>query len=159
MRRLLLPVVLLVPFAVGADFPRGKEVAHRPDGHWTIGEARGGRPDVEMKAANGRVTWKVSLPASVVRVVHLEADFSVTKDSICYGIVTKTDYRQVDAKTKEKLPEVDDTFSFRFRADDDELNVRDLKGKGFDQLKMIAGRYKKRLESPRDKDKRKDKDK
>ena len=55
------------------------------------------------------------------------------------------------------MPEVDDTFSFRFRVDDDELSVRNVKGKGFEQLKNAAGRYKKKPEpeakSPKDKGK------
>ena len=49
-------------------------------------------------------------------------------------------------KEKAQLPDEDDTFCFRFRVDDDKLNIKNLKGKGFELLKNAAGRYKKQLE-------------
>jgi hypothetical protein len=141
-------LVLLVPLLLAASLPQKgafrKETLNRPDGHWLL---RG----TELQARDGRLTWKISAFASSVT---LTADYGVTKDSMCYGIVTKVEYAGTLAgKQKEKLPEVDDTFSFRFRVDDDEMNVRDLKGKGFDQVKNAAGRYKTHREKDKDKDK------
>jgi hypothetical protein len=151
MRRFLVVLVLLVPLLLAARLPysdKFREVSpNRPDGHWLL---RGN----ELQARDGRMTWKIPV---VFTAVTLTADYSVTKDSMCYGIVTKTEYDSVmDAKLKEKLPEVDDTFSFRFRVDDDEMNIRDLRGKGFDQFKNAAGRYKQKPDRVRYKAKGKD---
>ena len=42
------------------------------------------------------------------------------------------------------LPSEDDTFSFRYRLDDDELNVKGIRGKGMEVLFPKAqGRYNK----------------
>ncbi len=117
----------------GKDGFAERRPEHRPDGEWALGECK-------LKVANGRLTWTIALSGGTS--VQLHADYATTRDSLVYGIVTKIDYpREVEAKLKEKLPDVDDTFSFRFRVDDDEMNVRDLKGKGFEQLKTAAGRY------------------
>jgi hypothetical protein len=113
-------------------FP-GRSLENSPEGEWALAECK-------LKVANGRLTW--TIPLSGGSSVQLQADYSTTKDSLVYGIVTKIDYpKEIEAKMKEKLPDVDDTFSFRFRVDEGEMNVRDLKGKGFDQLKNAAGRY------------------
>jgi hypothetical protein len=151
MTRFLVVLVLCVPLLLAARLPysdRFREVSpNRPDGHWLL---RGN----ELRARDGRMTWRSPVGFT------LTADYSVTKDSMCYGIVTKTEYHLLlDPKLKEKLPEVDDTFSFRFRVDDDEMNVRDLKGKGFDQLKNAVGRYERYGKKDKDKDKGRDKDK
>jgi hypothetical protein len=153
MTRALVLLVLLVPFLLSASqrYPgdlRGATL-NRPDGEWSC-------RTTELKAREGRLTWKITVSSSTIT---LTADYSVTKDSMCYGIITKIEYEGLqgdkDDKLKDKLPEVDDTFSFRFRVDDDEMNIRNLKGKGFDQLKNAAGRYKKKPETGREKDKEK----
>jgi hypothetical protein len=68
---------------------------------------------------------------------------------IAYGIITRIDDGTTGVTLKENLPEEDDTFSIRFRVDDDLLTVKELKGKGFEDLKRAAqGRYRRRGESP-----------
>jgi hypothetical protein len=135
------------PFAKGGFRGRGSE--NRPEGEWTLGECK-------LKAMNGRLTW--TIPLSGGSSVHLQADYSTTKDGLVYGIITKVEYpKDVEDKLKEKLPDVDDTFSFRFRVDEGEMNIRYLKGKGFEQLKVAAGRYKSKPERFSGRDKAKDK--
>jgi hypothetical protein len=67
---------------------------------------------------------------------RLEADYGLTRDSILFGIITK-----ISGRTFVNGPGEDDTFSFRYRADSDELNVRPIKGLAADSLKRMVGRY------------------
>jgi hypothetical protein len=106
----------------------------RPQGVWVLGPS-----GTQLNFRNGRLTWMISHQGSSIT---FDADYSITKDSMLYGIITKTTYpRGID---KEKLPAEDDTFSFRMRIDDNEMNVRNVRGKGFDQFRDIEGRYVKR---------------
>jgi hypothetical protein len=95
------------------------------------------------------LTWTIRLASN--SVVTFQADYALTKDFLLYGVITKIEHsNHLAIKDKEKLPEEDDTFSFRFRVDDgDELAIRSLKGKGFEQLKKAVGRYKRQPNSPR----------
>jgi hypothetical protein len=102
----------------------------------------------EMRFKDGRMTWRVQLPKAG-SFIQIEAEYSTTRENIVYGIITRIDYGMTGGKVKANLPEEDDTFSFRFRVDDDLLTVKELKGKGFEELKKYAqGRYRRRGESP-----------
>jgi len=69
----------------------------------------------------------------------------VTKHGLVCGSATKVAPSHAGGtQTPRGFPEEEDTFCFRFRVDDDEMNVKGLKGKGFDELKGAAGRYKRR---------------
>jgi hypothetical protein len=70
-------------------------------------------------------------------IVTFRADYSVTKDSILYGVVSTVDARvtgkkKLDAEELTKLEEAmagfqEQPFSMRFRVDGNELILRDLK--------------------------------
>ncbi len=112
----------------------------KPTGEW---KSQGGTNTITFKSGN-RLVWQIGQPSGQGFAL-IEADYATTKDSRIYGIVTKI---VSNAGTAQSLPEEDDTFSFRFRIDEDELSVKDVKGKGFEQLKSAAGRYKKVDEKP-----------
>jgi hypothetical protein len=99
----------------------------------------------ELRFKDGRTTWFIRLPAEGSSI-RIDAEHGTTKEGMVYGIVTRIDYGMTPGKVKKGLPEEDDTFSFRFRVEDDLLTVKELKGKGFEELKKAAqGRYKRRL--------------
>ncbi len=137
-------VLLLALFL--APMPSGnaqKADADRPSGEWRQDTGS----SITFKTPN-RLTWKVVTDKGH-EVISFDADYGVTKDSRIYGIVTKSMYKP------GSMPSEDDTFSFRFRIDEDELNVKDVKGSGFEQLKVykVDGRYKKVEDKPKDKPK------
>ena len=135
MRNLILASAVAFMGIAGIDPPddKTKPRVNSPIGIWlkADGSSRAGR--TELTITPDKLTWTDGAD-------RLEADYSVTKDSILFGIITKIAVR---AKLNEVIPNEDDTFSFRFRADEGEMNVRALKGLGFVHLAAIAGRYKK----------------
>jgi hypothetical protein len=153
-------VVLAVLLALPAGLARAADPpVERPEGAWFVGaDDPKYIPESEIRFLGpNRLTWAMGGISGVF--IRFDADYSLTKDSALYAIITKVTYgSSVDEKIKEKLPGEDDTFSFRFRIDDGEMRVRDVKGKGFDALKSAAGRYKQRPGSAKPKeDARKDK--
>jgi hypothetical protein len=95
--------------------------------------------DTLLTLKNGRLSWVYSAHAPAM-TIRLEADYSTTKDSLLYAVITKISYG-ISVKGEAKAGE-DDTFSFRFRVDENELRIRDIKGKGFEEMsKLFAGRY------------------
>lgn len=139
MRNLILASVVAFVGVAGIDSPdeKTKQQTNSPIGTWLKIDtpSRAGR--TELTITPDKLTWTDGAD-------RLEADYSVTKDSILFGIITKIAVR---AKANEAIPNEDDTFSFRFRADEGEMNVRALKGVGFVNLAAIAGRYKKSVPS------------
>jgi hypothetical protein len=106
-------------------------------GVWVLGADQAGEPDAELRVRGGTLTWVLRLRRGG-SPVRIDAEYGTTKEGVVYGVVTRIDHGHVE----EKLPEEDDTFSFRFRIGDETLTVKDLKGKGFDDLKRAAqGRY------------------
>jgi hypothetical protein len=124
--------LLLVVFAASLAGADDKKKENSPEGEWSLDSQT-------LKIGKGRLVWKTQTTDTQTVTIH--ADYSTTKDSLLYAVVTKMDYGTAQ-KLKDKLPDVDDTFCFRFRVDDDELSIRDVKGKGFEELKKAAGRYK-----------------
>jgi hypothetical protein len=131
-----------------------------PTGTWELKASSGGTSiESTLTMKDGRFRW--SLPSrwkgtrekGQTVSVTLEGDYSVTKDSIVYGIVTKVTLVHSGTDTPTGFPEEEDTFCFRFRVDEDELNVKALKGKGFEELKGATGRYKKKAGTSGAKDK------
>ena len=72
-------VLLVLMASAGYTHSAGKETPNRPDGHWTNDAG------VTLTAKDGRLTWTIA-------GITLTADYSVTKDSMAYGIVTKIGY-------------------------------------------------------------------
>jgi opacity protein-like surface antigen len=135
----------------------GENQKNDPQGTWAGSVSGMYASKLTMKA--GRFRWSLTNEGKGENVsVTLEGDYSVTKDSVVYGIVTKVTLVHSGTDTPKGFPEEEDTFSFRFRVDDDELNVKGLKGKGFEDLKRAAGRYKKqpapKEEGTKDKEKK-----
>jgi hypothetical protein len=109
------------------------------EGIWVFGPDDS--PDAELRLKGGKLSWLIQYPkrGSTVRI---EAEHGVTRDGVLYGIIMRVDYGAADVR---QLPDEDDTFSFRFRVDDRVLIIKDLRGKGFDDLKKVAqGRYKRK---------------
>jgi hypothetical protein len=111
-------------------------------GVWVLGsDDPAVAPDSELRMEDGRLNWRIQFPkrGSFVRI---EAKYGVTTDGVVYGVITRIDSSTTGTKL---LPEEDDTFSFRFRTNDNVLLVRELRGSGFDELKkVVQGRYKRR---------------
>ncbi len=95
-----------------------------------------------------------------VSVIEIEGDYSVTKDSVLYGVVTSVEVKAADSKPEELLETranankfIDQPFSLRFRVDDGVLTVKDLKFGGiglrnaetrdreYEILAVMVGRY------------------
>ena len=101
-------------------------------------------PASELRVKDGRMSWVICLPKAR-SPVKIDAEFSVTREGVVYGIITRIDYGSMESSLKETLPEEEDTFSFRVRRDDGLLTVKELRGKGFEELKKAAqGRYEQR---------------
>jgi len=150
MARVLVVVVLpLLASLVPAADPQ----LERPEGTWYLGsDGPKNAPECEIQFLGpNRMTWLIRVTSGTS--VRFDADYSMTKDSVLYAIITKVVYgSSMDEKLQEKLPAEDDTFCFRFRIDDNEMRVKDVKGKGFDALKSAAGRYKQRPGTAKPKD-------
>jgi hypothetical protein len=89
-------------------------------------------PACELRFRDGKMTWRFPKGGSTARI---EAEYGTTKDHIVYGIITIVDSGATGAKAKEALPEEGDTFCFRFRVEDGLLTVKEVKGKGLEELK------------------------
>jgi hypothetical protein len=152
---LLAAAVVAVMCMVAAQDSPGPSRGYRPVGTWeqTSGDTRITltiTPDRLHVAALGKDNKPLWL---------MDADYSVTKDSILFGIVTSTEGEKkaggaanpepvvepVDppnprarglqpsrtpvAKVPQLALNVDDLFSFRFRVDDDILTIKEAKAK------------------------------
>lgn len=135
MRNLILASVATFVGIAGLDSPddKTKQQTNSPIGIWLKADASSRAGRTELTITPDKLTWTDNGD-------RLEADYGVTKDSILFGIITKIVVRST---SPGGFPNEDDTFSFRFRADEGEMNVRALKGLGIDRLAAIAGRYKK----------------
>lgn len=70
-------------------------------------------------------------------VTTIDAEYSVTKDSVIYGIVFGT--TSEDSAANDKL--LDLPFSFRFRIYENVLTIKGVKGFGDDVANKMVGRY------------------
>jgi hypothetical protein len=136
--RIITLAMLLAVFSGSAatpDEPKTIEVA-RPVGIWSNMHS-----PLEIK--QDRLVWNVNHPS--MGTITLKADYSITKDSILYAVIT-----EVGRKNKEI--EEGDTFSFRFRVDDDTLNLKELRGKFVSEPKLkdqLEGIYRKMQPKPK----------
>ena len=85
--------------------------------------------------------------------IVLDADYSITKDSVVFGVVTGSDVSvpagvRVPTRGPESEEEfVDQPFSFRFRVDRGALTVKDLRIPGLNKQgdvglgQMLTGRF------------------
>jgi hypothetical protein len=141
MRTLLLASALIALNISLAGSPQSSQPAvNSPVGIWRKVEAPGRVAPATLTITNDKFSFSDGAD-------RLEADYGLTRDSILFGIITK-----ISGRTFVNGPGEDDTFSFRFRADADELNVRGIKGVASDSLARIVGRYTKgtneRAETP-----------
>lgn len=125
MRRLLLVSTAVCMTISGAGFSdeKPKQLGNSPVGVWKKIEVPNRAGRTELTITTDKLTW-------IDSGNRVEADYSVTKDSILFAIITKIAVIQ----PTNGPPNEDDTFSFRFRADEGELNIRALKGLGVEQL-------------------------
>ena len=125
MRTLLFASALLalsIPSAGSSQNPQ-------PAGNSPIGTWRKTEMPVTLTITAEKLIW-------VDGTNRLEADYGLTKDGMLFGIITK-----ISGQTFVNGPGEDDPFSFRFRADSDDLNVRAIKGVASSNLARMAGRY------------------
>jgi hypothetical protein len=131
MRSLILAICMLclgLP-SLGVNQEKPQPAANSPVGVWRKEDSR--IAEATLTITVDKLVWKDS-------GVHVEADCSLTRDSLLFGVITK-----IAGQSFQKGPGEDDTFLFRFRADADELNVRSLKGIESDKLGRMVGRYSK----------------
>ena len=115
-----------------------------PAGTWTM-TRRDVKGPIELIITKNRLHWTRRLDSGKLLVI--EADYSVTKDNILYGIITRIDNKPPGSPP---APSEEDTFSFHFWADDDQLYVVDIRGIGFNRpefKKRLQGRYTKKTEA------------
>lgn len=120
-------------------------VVSRPVGTWTR--------DVAEENVTIRLTVKFEEDRLTIRAVEtsgrestetvLDADYSITRDSVAFGVITGYDTTSREAGEDEYT---DQPFSFRFRVDNGVLTVKDLrmpgaKGGAGGLMELMAGRY------------------
>jgi hypothetical protein len=86
-------------------------------------------------------------------VLSLRGDYSVTKDSVLYGVITDLECKEGgEKKAEESFLFIDQPFSARYRVDGEVLIVKDLRFGEFglagkdknSELALLLGRYKKK---------------
>jgi hypothetical protein len=124
-----------------------------PAGHWqrnTITDQRTAQVNVRIDEERVTFTVVASYGGQPVTTT-IEADYSVNKESLLYGVVTSSDTQLPEGAKALPLgvtwPEEDQLFSFRFRVDGDTLTVKDVRFPGLpkDAAQELAdtfgGRY------------------
>jgi RNA polymerase sigma factor (sigma-70 family) len=132
-----------------AKAPAKERQVQRPLGHW---EREVGPYHVTLRVEPDRLfgTFVVKENDQKFTCV-VEADYSVTKDSVLYGVITGVE-NPGNAKAELELNQfVDVPFSAHFRVDDSILTIKNLKfieldgnGKNGEAGAIIQGRYKKK---------------
>jgi RNA polymerase sigma factor (sigma-70 family) len=91
--------------------------------------------------------------------IHMDSDYSVTRDSLLYGVVTSVDVPEGPKEDQEEADLdfwSDQPFSLRYRLDGNTLTLKDLKlGVGMKeeeakQFHVILGRYKKKTSATKE---------
>ena len=116
---------------------------------------------VTVKFEEDRLTIRLATMVERQEVeTVLDADYSITKDSVVFGVVTGSDVR---VPAGGRLPAgvamtegefVDQPFTFRFRVDGGALTVKDLRMPGVNQQgdaglgQLLGGRYAVGAEEP-----------
>ena len=138
----------------------GKQyVVSRPVGKWSreVVPSNGNGEDmlrVSVHFEEDRLAIRVAgiVERQPVEMV-LEADYSITRDSVVFGVVTGVDIRvpagmRVPSRAAgEEEQFVDQPFSFRFRVDDGTLMVKDFRMPGVNKQgdaglgQVLGGRY------------------
>ena len=133
--------------------PRAERASPVPDGTW---EREVGPFRVKIRVEGNRLYGTLTGGENGKKVTcALEADYSVTRDSLVYGVITSFEAQGPDSDTELlSILLVDQPFSLRFRVDDDALTIKDVKfggiglkdrGRNDDlgELALLMGRYKK----------------
>jgi RNA polymerase sigma factor (sigma-70 family) len=149
-----------IPQAGEEEHPAASRVtAPRPVGNW---ERTFGPLQVSLRVKAERLTGTVDVAVEKQRISFVfDADYSVTRDGVLYGIITGLDIRgawqgadlQEAGNIQVLITQmIDQPFSIRYRVDDGILTVKDVKfgtiglkdGKNdLEEVKMMAvGRYK-----------------
>jgi RNA polymerase sigma factor (sigma-70 family) len=157
------------PALKALDEPRAgarTEETNRPIGSW---ERDVGAFHVTLRIEADRIygTYTYSGIEKDAKITFvLDADYSVTKDNVLYGVLTGGDVEGTgDKAAKDEIAQAalgitsvsDCPFSFRYRVDGNVLSVRDPKFGGIDAATkdnglqvLLQGRWKKKTETSRD---------
>jgi RNA polymerase sigma factor (sigma-70 family) len=151
---------LTPPQAVVEERPdAGRVTAQRPVGNW---ERTFGPLQVNLRVKAERLTGTVDVAVEKQRISFVfDADYSVTRDGVLYGVITGMDIQgagqgtdlQEAGRIQVLITQLIDTpFSIRYRVDDGILTVKDVKfgtiglkdeKDDLAEVKMMAvGRYK-----------------
>jgi hypothetical protein len=144
--------------------PKGDDAAARwapprPVGLW---ERHFGPCDVTLRIDEDRAHGVFVFPVEQGRAgkitVVVDADYSINKEGVMYGVITGVDLPDLPAEGKD-LEEaaqvmalgIDQPFAIRYRVDDNVLTIRDIKcmtspkeNGGKDELMILLGRYKRK---------------
>jgi RNA polymerase sigma factor (sigma-70 family) len=102
----------------------------RPLGEWehVVGQNR-----VTLRIQANGLSGTLALVENGQHVTYnARGDYSVTKDSILYGVLTDVDCNEDSEETEEASIFLDQPFCFRFRVDDNVLIIKDVKFAGMD---------------------------
>src|SRR5262249_28276939 len=121
----------------------------RPLGHW---EREVGPYHITLRVESDRLFGTFVSMEKDQKVTWVgEADYSVTKDSVLYGVITGVELPGNPDGEVEANQFVDLPFSAHFRMDDSILTIKNLKflelgvnGKNGEAGAIIQGRYKKK---------------
>lgn len=124
-----------------------------PAGHWqrsTAGDKRKAQINIHIDDERVAFTIVATYGGDPVTTT-IQADYSVNKESLLYGVVTSADTQLPEGANAPPLgvtwPEEDQLFSFRFRVDGDTLTVKDVRFPGLskeaaeDMANTFGGRY------------------
>jgi hypothetical protein len=142
-----------VAFTKGAHESRpGKEhPSERPVGMW---QRSVGGCQITLHVDGDRLsgTFRTTEGGKVL-YLSLRGDYSVTKDSVLYGVITDLELKEGgEKKVEESYTFIDQPFSARYRVDGAVLIVKDLRFGEFglegknknSELSLLLGRYKKK---------------
>ena len=143
-----------VPAARAAESPR-------PVGTW---EREFGSVHMTMRIEADRIYGTCNLPGENGRKIDIlaDADYSITKDGVLYGVLTGVDFQGSawkeggnDVKQEFEMMRLlnDMPFSFRYRLDGDALTIKDVKfgdpnkPENEDTTAVLLGRWKKKADA------------
>jgi hypothetical protein len=121
--------VLMAGVALRAEGTPGK----KPTGNW---ERKVGDSSVKINFKPDTVRFTVS---SADATIDVDAEYSVTKDGLIYGVICK-----VEKKGTCGGPSEGDLFSFKCKIDKDTMTISDLKGstESEEAKQLVQGDYK-----------------
>jgi hypothetical protein len=130
--------------------PAREGLPARPVGRW---ERTMGNVQILLVVEGDRLRGTYTETDKGAKVtMTLEADYSVTKDHVLFGVITGVEMpaepnQQQNGDGEAEL--LDQPFSVRYRVDDDTLTIKDVKVMGSDsrndkgkEFRIVCGRYK-----------------